>query len=96
MDIHSSIASFETMTWSEIEKKVGPHGTRHNHPMPVSDICPDARKRLRELVLDDFDTLYSLRITGERRLWGIRDNEAFYILWWDPHHSVCPVKKRYT
>jgi hypothetical protein len=95
MEIHNMLRAFETMTWAEIEQKKGKSG-KYNHPMPVQNICKAARDRLKEMELDDLDVLYSLRLSGEHRVWGKRDNDAFYILWWDPSHSVCPVSKKYT
>lgn len=50
----------------------------------------DANKRLEELGLDDLDFISRLRITGERRLYGIREANQFYALWWDPHHEIWP------
>jgi hypothetical protein len=43
---------------------------------------------------DEQARLFSLRITGKMRLWGIRDIETLRVLWWDPQHSVCPPLKK--
>lgn len=88
--IKEKLKNFETMTWGEIEKN------RHNHYMETNKICNDAQKRLGEIGLLEYDTLYSLRLLGANRLWGIRDNEILYILWWDPKHTVFPIKKTHT
>ncbi|MCP4214875.1 MAG: hypothetical protein GY765_09470 [bacterium] len=82
--------NLESMTWGEIERK------DQSHLIPVAGICSEARKRLDEIKLDDRDILYSLRLTGSERLWGIRDYDSFYLLWWDPNHSVYPVSKKHT
>jgi hypothetical protein len=95
LQIHSTLKGFETMTWAEIENKKSKKG-KYNHLMPVNQICKRARDRLREIELDDFDTLYSLRLSNLERVWGKRDNEAFYLLWWDPEHTVCPVPPVHT
>lgn len=55
-------------------------GRKHhpkNHYILVEDIISPAQKRLEELKLNDYDTLYSLTITGERRLWGIITEGTF-------------------
>lgn len=88
--IKERLKNFETMTWGEIEKN------RQNHYMETNKICKDAQKRLRKIRLLEYDTLYSLRFLGANRLWGIRDNEILYILWWDPKHTVYHIKKRHT
>jgi hypothetical protein len=95
VEIQKMLRDFESMTWAEIERKKGQSG-KNNHPMPVQNICKEARKRLKEIELDDIDVLYSIRLSNAHRVWGKRDNEAFYILWWDPAHTVCPVSKKHT
>lgn len=56
-----------------------------------------ARDRLIELHLEEYDTLYSFRLTGQLRVYGIRDSRAFEALWFDPWHgdnsrAVYPTK----
>ena len=87
--IHEKLKNFETMTWAEIE------GPKH-HLSSVSKFCKKAKDRLTTIKLDDYDVLFSFRLTGEKRVWGIRENEVLKILWWDPKHEVCPAPKRYT
>lgn len=77
------------MKWSEILN-------RNSHAVPISKICPEAQGRLKELKQDDVDELISLRLTGKKRVWGIRDQNILKILWWDPEHTVCPSLKRHT
>ncbi len=87
--IREKLKNFETMTWSEIE------GHEH-HFMPVKNISKEAKQRLREIKQDDLDQLFSLRLSGRQRLWGKREGEILYILWWDPEHTVYPVSIKYT
>ena len=94
LHIIGRLRGFESTTWGEIEKKKNSGGGKQNHPIPIDRICRDALKRLEEINLDDIDELYQLRIGSKQRLWGIRDNEALKILWWDPKHTVYPVQKR--
>jgi hypothetical protein len=63
--------------------------------MPLNEIEKEASDRLRERELDDLE-LYSFRISAKERIWGIREREAFYIIWWDPGHTVYPVQKKHT
>jgi hypothetical protein len=88
-EIHNKLSSFERMTWADI----GRHGS---HAISVEDLCADAQKRLRDLRLDDIDEVYSLRLTGKRRIFGIRDRHTLKILWWDPGHTCCPSQKKHT
>lgn len=87
--ILSTIIDFETMKWEEILN-------RNNHEVNISQIIKDAQKRLRELNLDDIETLVSLRIMGAVRIWGIRVHNCFKVLWWDPEHKIFPSKLKHT
>ena len=44
----------------------------------------------------ELESLFSVRITGERRVWGIKDVAILRVLWWDLDHSVYPVEKSHT
>lgn len=91
--IHSHLQNLEGMTWREIDLRTGPEGKRANHYLPVTAVCKSARQRLSELRLDDFEHLYQLRLSNTERIFGIRSNEIFSVLWWDPEHEVYPVAK---
>ena len=88
--ILGKISNYETMTWSEIKRK------NENHTIPVFKICKEAQKRLQTIRQDDADGLFSLRLSGKERIWGIRDRRVLRILWWDPKHTVCPYHKKHT
>lgn len=90
VSIMEKLKHFERMTWGEIDR------SGKSHPMPLDKIAKKAQDRLRERELDDLEMLYSLRLSGRERIWGKRENEAFYIIWWDPAHSIYPVQKKYT
>lgn len=82
--VRERLSSFETMTWTRIEQGTG------SHQVGTDRLVKDARDRLTELGQDDIDQLFSLRIQGKIRVWGIRDGAALKVLWFDPHHEVCP------
>ena len=67
-----------------------------SHPIGINDLSGDAQKRLREIMQDDIDELYSFRITGKERVWCIQSANIMKILWWDPNHEVCPSHKKHT
>lgn len=95
--LHEKLKNFEGMTWGEIERKKGRSGNKINHEITIDKVCKEAQNRLKKLkLIDEYDTLYSLHINGKERLWGIRDFEAFDILWWDPDHTVYPVGLKHT
>ena len=87
-EIRNKLADFESMTWHEILGK-------NSHLIPVSGICKAARDRLELLKQDDIDELLSLRLSGKQRIWGILEDQALKVLWWDPEHLVCPSSKKH-
>lgn len=97
-DINATIISklkvFEGMTWGEIMKASG--GRRHgnnSHFENVSELIPEAQQRWGELKLDEYDSVFSLRLTGEQRLYGILEDGVLKIVWFDQTHEIYSVKK---
>ncbi len=83
-----AIHNFGTMKWNEIL------GDRH-HIIDIDKIIPEARKRLEEICCD-IDCLCSLAIGSKKRIYGIKQCNAFKALWWDPKHEICPSIKKHT
>jgi len=77
------------MTWAQVD---GPTGS---HFIGYDDLCKDAQDRLQTLKRD-VEQMFSLRLTGPKRIYGIRQGAILEILWWDPEHQICPSAKRHT
>lgn len=90
----SKLKDYEGMTWGDIMKASGgrSHGN-NNHFENVSDLIPEAQQRWCELKLDEYDKVFSLRLTGEQRLYGILENGVLKIIWFDQMHEIYSVKK---
>ena len=89
VDIIKKLRNFESMSWGEIDR------SGQSHLMPLDKITKEAKERLKERELDDLE-LYSFHLSAKERIWGKRERETFYIIWWDPEHTVYPVQKKYT
>lgn len=86
------LAEFDSRTWKEIEGK-------QSHEIDVAQLGDDAQERLRKvghLKARAIETVYSFRLGGAERLWGVRDDDTFCVLWWDPQHLVYPVALKNT
>jgi|GEM_PF-775837 len=83
------LGDFETMNWVAI-------ATGGSHAVSIGELSTQAQGRLVELKCDDLDDLYSFRLGGKRRIWGIRRADLVELLWWDPDHKVCPSKLKHT
>ena len=87
--IQDKLKHFESMRWSDIERS-------GSHNIEVEDIHTDAFDQLVEFKLDDTEEVFSLRLSGKQRVWGIRDRNLLRLLWWDPLHEICPSPKKHT
>lgn len=86
------LQAFETMTISEIYVQA----KKQHHAIPLEDLCKEALDRLRELKLDEYDRVHTLRLGGTERIYGLLSENVLYILWWDPDHQVCPSTLKNT
>ena len=88
-EIVVKLRDFESMTWNGLSAGYKPRGKE----IPKEHTCDEAQKRLQEIAQEDIDSLWSLRLEGAHRLWGIRDGGVYHMIWWDPDHEVCPSDK---
>ena len=95
VDIIGKLISYETMTWSEIDKITNDKGKSKHHFVEVKNFIKEAQDRLRSLNITD-DTLYSFALTNKLRLYGILSDGIYQIVWCDTEHEIYPTKKRGT
>jgi hypothetical protein len=88
-EILPKLKSFESMSWTEIKQS-------GSHSIERYKLCKEAQLRLVDMSLDDNDEVFSLRLTGMKRIIGILQNHCLQILWWDPEHKVCPSTLKHT
>jgi hypothetical protein len=79
----------QKLTWQDLR-------TNGSHLVNRQDLCSEAQKRLLEIQKEDLDDLFSLRLSGRKRIWGIKEGNVLWLLWWDPAHEVCPSPKKHT
>lgn len=95
-EILPTMKHFETMTWQEIISASGGRrkGT-NSHPIPFSDLSKEAQKKLSERQME-YDEVFSLRLSGLKRIIGIREERILKILWYCEDHQACQSIKRNT
>jgi hypothetical protein len=91
-DIQTKLSEFESMTWNEISVQ----GKKQHHSVTIDQLSKEAQTRLKEKNIVDIDELFSLRLSGQQRVWGILEQGILNLLWWDPNHQVCPSNKKHT
>ena len=95
--IKLNMDSHNNNSWAEVEVKTynGAGGIQKlsNKYQPIDSICEEARKRWLDIeILSQFDELFRFRIGTHRRIWGIRIQHHFYLVWYERHHQICPIK----
>ena len=90
--IREKLGAFESRTLNEIFVAA----RKQNHGVPIAGLCSEARKRLEELRLLDFEQLYCLHLGSTERVWGFLTENVLNLLWWDADHRVCPSEKKHT
>lgn len=85
-------------TWQEVEQfTYNGAGNRRlplNKYQSIDSIIPEAQERwLQNETYAQFEQLFRCRLGSLPRVWGIRVQQIYYIVWYDRHHNVCPVNK---
>ena len=69
-------------TWSEILVK----DKKQNHSIIVNDLNKSAQDRLASKYIEA-ESLISLRLTGNHRLYGYMTGRVLNVLWYDDNHG---------
>lgn len=96
-NIIGKLKCYETQTWGEVESASGGKSNGHgnnNHFINGVDL-PKEYKRvfIEKHYMEEYEAVFSLRLSGPERLFGVVDMAKFYVLWYDPKHSFFPSKK---
>jgi hypothetical protein len=87
------LREYAKKTWNEIHaERTGGKQRRQKHvDYSKSSICSEAQERLVEIEMDDIDRIFRFRLSGRNRMYGIRYQQIFFVLWWDPEHNIFPT-----
>ena len=87
VQIIDRLKGHESLAWKQILLEKSNGSIEISHPK----IDGDAKQRLVDLGLGNFDAIWKLRVDGPGRVWGVRKGRTFHIVWWDPEHTVYPL-----
>lgn len=76
------LKALESQTWNEILVK----DKKQNHSIHVEDLNKEAQGRLAAKYIEA-ESLISLRVTGNHRLYGYMTGRVFNVLWYDDDHG---------
>ncbi|WP_454785478.1 hypothetical protein [Legionella sp. WA2024007413] len=87
--IFNELVLKEHLSWNDLQ-------SAKSHHVESYKLIKEAQDRLRSLNMDDVNELFSLRLNGLKRIWGIRQENVLRVIWWDPKHEICPSQKKHT
>lgn len=95
-EILPRLKALETQTWSEILIR----NKKQNHSLDLNKLNKKARDKLASKYIEA-ESLISLRMTGNHRLYGYMTGRVFHILWYDDKHGdnstcVCRSHLKHT
>lgn len=76
------LEALETQTWNEILVR----DKKQNHSIALESLSKLAQDRVAEKYIEA-ESLISLRMTGNHRLYGYMSGRVFNILWYDDNHG---------
>lgn len=95
--ILSKIIDYSNMTWAEIKRQTHDGSKSKNHFLDTDGMSDDARKRIEALKLEDStDQIFSFALENKIRIIGLRNDEFFHVIWFDPLHEFYLSEKKHT
>ena len=94
-EIDPHLRSNSSNSWQQIEVQTYNGSGRKrkllNKYQPLSSLCPEAQHRWREDVTrSQFEELFRFRLGTDKRIWGIRVEHHFFLVWYERRHHICP------
>lgn len=83
-------------TWQQVEAQTynGSNGKRKrcNKYQPIDSLTQEAQLRWMENdELAQFEHLFRCRLGTNRRVWGIRVTNHYFLVWYERYHNICPI-----
>lgn len=90
--LFNTMKKASSMTWRQV-KETGGHG-RHAQGIAFKNISTKAATRkLPSNLAEDID-LSEMRVSDRARIFGVRNEATYYVIWLDRDHAVCPEGKQ--
>ncbi len=96
-EILEKLIDYSGMTWAEVRRQTHDNGKSKHHLLNVEFLSREAYERFKMRNLEEYsDSIFSFALQNKLRIVGIRKDEHFHVLWYDPEHEVCPSKLKHT
>lgn len=94
-EVLRKLIDYGNMTWKEITQQTHDrkNHTKH-HFLDYDGLSSAAKKRIKKLNLqEETDIIFSFALQNKLRIIGLRENNEFHIVWYDPDHKFYPSSK---
>ena len=87
--------SYSNISWIEIKKQTHDQKNKSKHHfLDYDSLSAEAKDRIKRLNLEeDTDRIFSFALQNKLRIIGLRDDEFFHVIWYDPEHNFCPSNR---
>ena len=89
------IVNYSSMKWFEIKRQTHDDNKSKHHLLDYETLSTEAKERIKKLRLEEqTDAIFSFAFENMLRVIGIREDEKFHVIWFDPEHKFCPSHKK--
>lgn len=94
--VFSKMIEYTNLTWAEIKKQTHDRSNKSKHHLlDYAGLSKEAAARINKLELEEYtDSIFSFALQNKVRIIGVRINEVFHVIWYDPDHRFYPSKKK--
>ena len=97
-NIEPHFQALDNNSWQEVETQTynGASNQRKNlnKYQRLNSICEEAQQRWQDIeIISQFEVLFRLRLGTSRRIWGVRVQHHFFIVWYERHHKIYPIER---
>jgi len=93
-EVLQKIIDYSNMTWNEVKSQTHDKGKSKHHFLSVDGISQKGIERIQiKKLFDDADSIFSFAFQNKLRIIGIRSNEKFHVVWYDPFHEFFESSK---
>ena len=96
--IEPHFQALDNNSWQEVETQTynGASNQRKNlnKYQRLNSICEEAQQRWQDIeIISQFEVLFRLRLGTSRRIWGVRVQHHFFIVWYERYHKIYPIER---
>ena len=94
-DFLDKMIAYCNMTWIAIKSQTHDSGKSKHHTLDEQGFSKEAKERIRAKGFEqETDRIFSFAFDNKLRVIGLKENEAFHVVWYDSQHQFYPSNKK--